>query len=180
MGKVKQWATDVAEKAVDEVLDKLKKGLITKTTAKDNITKLDVNLGLVGIDEFNIDEIIEGKANFIEQDHSKATYANKINKSEGKINWNFDADQILGLINGLYPTPGAWFINKGKRYKILKAELGDLNGKPGVVLSENLEIACKKKSLKILEIQREGKKVQKSSEFLLGSRIIKGSNLNNV
>ena len=39
MGKVKQWATDVAEKAVDEVLDKLKKGLITKTTAKDNITK---------------------------------------------------------------------------------------------------------------------------------------------
>ena len=59
MGKVKQWATDVAEKAVDEVLDKLKKGLITKTTAKDNITKLDVNLGLVGIDEFNIDEIID-------------------------------------------------------------------------------------------------------------------------
>lgn len=63
MGKVKQWATDVAEKAVDDVLDKLKKGLITKTTAKDNITKLDVNLGLVGIDEFNIDEIIDEACN---------------------------------------------------------------------------------------------------------------------
>ena len=63
MGKVKQWATDVAEKAVDEVLDKLKKGLITKTTAKDNITKFDVNLGLVGIDEFNIDEIIDEACN---------------------------------------------------------------------------------------------------------------------
>ena len=63
MGKVKQWATDVAEKSVDEVLDKLKKGLITKTTAKDNITKLDVNLGLVGIDEFNIDEIIDEACN---------------------------------------------------------------------------------------------------------------------
>ena len=63
MGKVKQWATDVAEKAVDEVLDKLKKGLITKTTAKDNITKLDDNLGLVGIDEFNIDEIIDEACN---------------------------------------------------------------------------------------------------------------------
>ena len=63
MGKVKQWATDVAEKAVDEVLDKLKKGLITKTTAKDNLTKLDVNLGLVGIDEFNIDEIIDEACN---------------------------------------------------------------------------------------------------------------------
>ena len=127
-----------------------------------------------------IDKIIEGKANFIEQDHSKATYANKINKSEGKINWNISADQILGLINGLSPTPGAWFINKGERYKILKAELGNLNGEPGIVLTENLEIGCKERSIKILEIQREGKKVQKSGEFLLGSRITKGSNLSNV
>ena len=127
-----------------------------------------------------IDKIIEGKANFIEQDHSKATYANKINKSEGKINWNIPADQILGLINGLSPTPGAWFINKGERYKILKAELGNLNGEPGIVLTENLEIGCKENSIKILEIQREGKKVQKSGEFLLGSRISKGSNLSNV
>ena len=54
---------NIPEKAVDEVLDKLKKGLITKTTAKDNITKLDVNLGLVGIDEFNIDEIIDEACN---------------------------------------------------------------------------------------------------------------------
>ncbi len=127
-----------------------------------------------------IDKIIEGKANFIEQDHSKATYANKINKSEGKINWNISADQILGLINGLSPTPGAWFINKGERYKILKAELGNLNGEPGIVLTENLEIGCKEKSIKILEIQKEGKKAQKSGEFLLGSRISKGSNLSNV
>ncbi len=149
---------------------------------QDNAEIVSEKLSMIASEKIlnNIDEIMEGKANFIEQDHSKATYANKINKSEGKINWNFDADQILGLINGLYPTPGAWFINKGKRYKILKAEIGNLNGKPGFVLSENLEIACKKKSLKILEIQREGKKVQKSGEFLLGSRIIKGSNLNNV
>ena len=107
-------------------------------------------------------------------------YTNKINKSEGKINWNISAGQILGLINGLSPTPGAWFINKGERYKILKAELGNLNGEPGIVLTENLEIGCKEKSIKILEIQREGKKVQKSGEFLLGSRITKGSNLSNV
>ena len=78
------------------------------------------------------------------------------------------------------PTPGAWFVNKGERYKILKADLGNLSGEPGMVLSENLEIGCKEKSLKILEIQREGKKVQKSVEFLLGSWISKGSNLNNV
>ena len=149
---------------------------------QDNAEIISEKLSIIASEKIldEIDKIIEGKANFIEQDHSKATYANKINKSEGKINWNISADQILGLINGLSPTPGAWFINKGERYKILKAELGNLNGEPGIVLTENLEIGCKEKSIKILEIQREGKKVQKSGEFLLGSRITKGSNLSNV
>ena len=149
---------------------------------QDNAEVISEKLSMMAAEKIldEIDKIIEGKANFIEQDHSKATYANKINKSEGKINWNISADQILGLINGLSPTPGAWFISKGERYKILKAELGNLNGEPGIVLTENLEIGCKEKSIKILEIQREGKKVQKSGEFLLGSRITKGSNLSNV
>ena len=127
-----------------------------------------------------IDDIIDGKANFVEQDDHKASYAHKIQKAEGKINWNNRADEILGLVNGLFPTPGAWFIYKGERHKILKAELGNAKGEPGIVLSENLEIGCKEKSLKIVEIQREGKKAQKSGEFLLGSRIIKGSNLNDL
>ena len=127
-----------------------------------------------------IDNIIDGKANFVEQDHKKATYAKKIEKAEGMVNWNKTADEILGLVNGLFPTPGAWFIYKGERYKILKAEVGNVTGEPGVVLGENLEIGCKEKSLKIIEIQREGKRAQKSGEFLLGSKIIKGSNLNNV
>ncbi len=127
-----------------------------------------------------IDNIIDGKANFVEQDHKKATYAQKIKKAEGMVNWNKSADEILGLVNGLFPTPGAWFIYKGERHKILKAEVGNAVGEPGIVLGENLEIGCKEKSLKIIEIQREGKRVQKSGEFLLGSKIIKGSNLNNV
>ena len=149
---------------------------------QDNAEVVSEKLSMIASEKIldEIDKIIEGKANFIEQDHSKATYANKINKSEGKINWNISADEILGLINGLSPTPGAWFMNKGERYKILKAELGNLNGEPGIVLTENLEIGCKEKSIKILEIQREGKKAQKSGEFLLGSRISKGSNLSNV
>ena len=125
-----------------------------------------------------IDNIIDGKANFVEQDHKKATYAKKIEKTEGMVNWNKRADEILGLVNGLFPTPGAWFIYKGERHKILKAEVSNASGEPGVVLSENLEIGCNEKSLKIIEIQREGKKIQKSGEFLLGSKIIKGSNLN--
>ena len=139
-----------------------------------------IQRAIMNLDKKTGIDIIDGKANFVEQDDHKASYAHKIQKAEGKINWNNRADEILGLVNGLFPTPGAWFIYKGERHKILKAELGNAKGEPGIVLSENLEIGCKEKSLKIVEIQREGKKAQKSGEFLLGSRIIKGSNLNDL
>ena len=87
---------------------------------------------------------------------------------------------IIGKINGLNPFPGAWFIYNGERYKILKAELGNKKGNPGIVSNDNLEVFCKSNSLKIVEIQREGKKLQKINEFLLGSHIKQGSNLNNA
>ncbi len=123
----------------------------------------------------NIDDILEDKANFIEQDHSKATYASKIQKAEGEINWSNNAKDINGKINGLYPVPGAFFIYKGERYKILKAEIGNGIGNPGEVISDYLEVACgDKQSIKIKEIQREGKKAQSISEFMLGSQIRKG------
>ena len=124
----------------------------------------------------NIDDIYEDKANFIEQDHSSATYAPKIQKLEGQINWKEDAKIIIGKINGLYPVPGAYFMFNGERYKILKAEIGQAQGKPGEVLSEHLEISCgDKKSIKIKEIQRQGKKSQSIGEFVLGTQIKKGS-----
>jgi len=128
----------------------------------------------------NIDNIFEGKAIFKEQDHDKATYAKKIEKSEGKIFWNDSAKKIIGKINGLYPFPGAFFLYKGERYKILKAKLSNTTGDQGVILNDNFEIGCVKDSIKVLEIQREGKKVQKIKEFLLGTQIKKGTNLNNA
>jgi len=128
----------------------------------------------------NIDEILEDKLIFKEQVHEKATYADKIQKLEGKINWNDSAESIIGKINGLYPSPGAWFFYNGERYKVLKAEIGNGLGKIGSVLDDYLEISCSNKSIKILEIQREGKRPQNINEFMLGSRIKKGSNLNNA
>jgi len=124
---------------------------------------------------------LDGKAKFIEQDHSKATYASKIEKTEGKINWNEPVKNIIGKINGLYPIPGAYFIYKGERYKILKAEIGNGVGKIGEVISDKLEVACvDNQSIKILEIQRQGKNQQKIGEFMLGSKIKKGSIIPNV
>ena len=128
----------------------------------------------------NVDEILENKLEFKEQLHKGATYANKIEKSEGKIEWNNSAESIVGKINGLFPSPGAWFIYNGERYKVLKAEIANGVGKAGAVLDNYLEICCNDKSIKILEIQRQGKRPQNINEFMLGSQIKKGSNLNNA
>ena len=124
----------------------------------------------------NINNILEDRAKFIEQDQSKVTYASKIEKTEGKIDWNETAENIIGKINGLYPVPGAFFIFKGERYKILKAEIGNGAGIPGEVISDYLEITCgDKQSIKISEIQRQGKRPQNIDEFISGSKIKKGS-----
>ncbi|MDC0627093.1 methionyl-tRNA formyltransferase [Candidatus Pelagibacter sp.] len=129
----------------------------------------------------NVDSIFEDKLIFKEQDDLKATYASKIEKSEGEIQWNDNAENIIGKINGLYPSPGAFFIFKEERYKILKAELGTKSGEIGEVMTNDLEISCgDQKSIKVIEIQRQGKKPQNINEFTLGSQIIKGSRLINV
>ena len=129
----------------------------------------------------NVDSILEDKLIFKEQDDLKATYASKIEKSEGEIQWNDNAESIIGKINGLYPSPGAFFIFKEERYKILKAELGTKSGEIGEVMTSDLEISCgDQKSIKVIEIQRQGKKPQNINEFVLGSQIIKGSRLTNV
>ncbi len=126
----------------------------------------------------NVDDILEDKANFVEQDHLNATYASKIQKTEGQINWDENAEKIIGKINGLYPSPGAFFNFNGERYKILKAQIGRAQGNPGSVLSDNLEIACgNNQSIIVKEIQRQGKRPQNIGEFTLGSQIKKGSKI---
>ena len=139
-------------------------------------------LSLLGAEKIldNIDKILDNEIEFKEQNHADATYANKIEKSEGKIDWNSKAENIIGKINGLYPSPGAWFIYKGERFKILKAEISEGKGKPGIILDEYFKVACNNKSIKILEIQRQGKRPQRINEFMLGSQIKVGSNLNDA
>ena len=97
------------------------------------------------------------------------------------INWNNYALEIIGKVNGLFPSPGAFFNFNGERYKILKAEIGNGKGKVGEVLSDKLEIACNNgQSIKILEIQRQGRRSQKIDEFALGSQIKKGFLISDV
>ena len=170
--------------SIMKMLEKLDSGPIcnqykTDILDNENSEELSNRLSTLASEKIieNIDDIFEGKAIFKEQDHSKSTYAKKIEKNEGKINWEESAETVIGKINGLYPNPGAWFMFNGERYKILRAIISHLNGKAGMVLSQNLDVACGKNSIKIIEIQRQGKKPQKSREFLLGSSIKKKTSL---
>ena len=154
-----------------------------ETTDNDNAETISEKLSTLGAEKIldNIDEILDDKIEFKEQNHNEASYAPKIEKTEGQIRWNESSEKIIGKINGLYPSPGAFFIYKGERYKILKATLAFGNGEIGEVLDDYLEISCgNKNSIKVLEIQRQGKRPQNISEFMLGSQIKKGSNLNNA
>ena len=150
-----------------------------------NIThgEIEKKLSIIGADLLikSLQDLERGNSKFIEQIHSDATYAKKIDKKEGRIDWKIGAPKIIGKINGLFPSPGAFFSFNGERYKILKAEIGNGMGEFGEVISDNLEIACgNNQTIKILEIQREGKNPQKISEFMLGSKIKKGSMIPNV
>ena len=153
---------------------------------KININQLDNNLtlskklSLLAAEKINenIDLIISKKANFIDQNHDHATYADKISKNETKINWNNDAKNINAKIKGLYPSPGAWFEYKNERYKILESEILNEGGIPGQVLDDFLTIACNRNSIRIKTLQRQGKKPQATKDFLLGNRIRKGTILN--
>ena len=150
-----------------------------KISEKMNAEELSEKLSLIASEKILdiLDKIFEGNIKFNDQDHSKATYAKKINKIEGKIDWNENSEKIIGKINGLYPYPGAFFLFNGERYKILKAEKSNTNGKAGSIVSENFEVCCGEGSIKVLSIQREGKRVQQINEFLLGTQIKKGFNI---
>ena len=169
--------------SIMKIAEKLDMGPVCNTykiNLENNLNAKDIGekLSLLAAEKIldNIDDILDDKATFIEQDHSKATYASKIQKSEGEINWTESAQNIIGKINGLYPTPGAFFIYNGERYKILKADIGSGIGNPGEIISNYLEIVCgKNQSIKIIEIQRQGKKPQNIGEFMLGSQIKKGA-----
>ena len=127
----------------------------------------------------NVQKILKEEAIFEDQNEAQATYAKKIKKIEGKINWKEDAYIILAKVNGLYPKPGCWFNFENNRYKILKAVLSGQNKKPGEILDEKLTISCGSKSIKVIKIQREGKKPQSVEDFLLGSKLKKGVILSN-
>ena len=164
--------TGVSIMKITEELDSgpVMKKIETDIDTSDTCNEISEKLSKIGSDCIVkiLDDIFNKKIKYIEQNHNNATYAKKIKKSEGKINWEESAQNIIGKINGLNPSPGAWFEYKKIRYKIWKASIFDKKGLAGNILDNNFIIGCQDKSIKIIEIQREGKKRLTLETFLPG------------
>lgn len=105
------------------------------------------------------------------------TYAKKILKSEARIDWAKPADELLCLIRGLNPYPGANFEYQGEMIKLLAAESASGNGKAGEVLDNTLAIACGSDAIRPTLLQRPGKKPMPRDEALRGLHIPAGAKL---
>jgi methionyl-tRNA formyltransferase len=103
------------------------------------------------------------------------TYADKISKSETRIDWSKPWRQVHDHIRGLSPFPGAWFELDGARVKVLRSTEGENSGPPGTVLDERLTIACGKGAVRLTQVQRAGKQPMSAEEFLRGTPVRAGS-----
>ena len=112
------------------------------------------------------------------QKNSLVSYAPKINKLDAKLDFNQQASALEARVRGLAPVPGAWFEYKGERFKVFKAEVVDGRGNAGLIINEDLTIACGEKALNILEIQRQGKDIMSVSDLIRGFKFKKGDNVN--
>ena len=112
------------------------------------------------------------------QKNSLVSYAPKIKKLDAKLDFNQQASALEARVRGLAPVPGAWFEYKGERFKVFKAEVVDGRGNAGLIINEDLTIACGEKALNILEIQRQGKDVMSVSDFIRGFKFKRGDNVN--
>jgi len=111
-----------------------------------------------------------------EQDESQVTYAQKLEKDEEKIDFRMSAFDLERKIRAFNPFPGMYFEYQGIRFKVLKAQVTDQNDIAGKILEgkKALKIACGEKSLEILEMQRQGKRMMHTEEMLRGFEFEKG------
>jgi len=106
----------------------------------------------------------------IAQDKSLASYAPKLNREAGLINWNDSAEVIERKIRAYNPWPGAFTQFNNKKLKIFAASIVDLRGKPGEILRKDRElvVAATDRALSLTEVQLEGKRRMSAAEFLRG------------
>ena len=109
------------------------------------------------------------------------TYARKIDKTEARIDFARPAGEVHNLVRGLSPAPGAWFeigaTGRRERIRVLRSALVEGSGEPGVLLDSRLTVACGEGALRLLEVQRAGRRPMSAEEFLRGFPVSPGQRL---
>ena len=118
--------------------------------------------------------VAAGNAPRIPQDNARATYAPKLKREHGLIDWSESAEAIDRKIRAYNPWPGAFMKVDLQNLKVFSASVVDLNGQPGEVLrsDEDLIVATGKDALSLAEVQLEGKRRMSAAEFLRGHRAL--------
>jgi methionyl-tRNA formyltransferase len=116
-----------------------------------------------------------GESIEVAQSDASATYAKKIAIENARIDWSKPAPAVLRQIHGLNPAPGAWTMMGEARLKVLRATLAPGGGGHGTMIAAPLVIACGDGALRIDELQRAGRGIQKTDEFLRGFPVSVGT-----
>ena len=111
------------------------------------------------------------------QPEDGVTYAEKIDKSEARVDWTQPAEVVDRKIRALSPFPGAWCEIDGARVKLLASRLAEGDGTPGEVLDDALTVACGTGAVQLTRLQRAGKAAQDADVFLRGLSVERGARL---
>lgn len=127
-----------------------------------------------------VDDLAAGRATETPQDDTLATYAPRLTRDDGAIDWTRPAAELHNQVRGLHPWPHAFSFLEGLRYLIHRTAVVDASstGEPGMVVEAagDVFVVCTggPQSLRILEVQPEGKRVLRAREFLAGRRLAAG------
>src|SRR5262245_50665718 len=129
-----------------------------------------------------VDQLLSGTAREEAQDETQATYAPRLTKEEGLIDWTQSALQIHNRVRGLYPWPHAYTFFKRARLIVLRSAvaLGNAGASattPGMILgvtSDAIRVATGDGELAILNVQPEGRRAMRAHDFVLGHRLATG------
>lgn len=185
-----QWAILNGEKETGVTIMQMEKGLDTG----DMLLKKAIPIDPKETGESLHDKLMEVGAELIvealpliesgkiipeKQEDSKSSYASRLNKEMGHIDWNKNAEELERLVRGLNSWPSAYTSYRGKTLKIWEADVsGEQSGKlPGEITQvgkDFVDVACGRDTLRIYSLQLEGKKRMAVKDFLLGYEIKQG------
>jgi methionyl-tRNA formyltransferase len=111
------------------------------------------------------------------QPEQGVTYASKTDKAEARLDFAQDAAQVERQVRAFAPAPGAFFELEGERFRVLAAEVVELEGEPGVTLDDRLTVGCAAGAIRPMLIQRAGRPVMETDAFLRGKAVPAGTRL---